>query len=162
MARMRRKLVAGMALLGLSSLTPAAAESVPLPKPGPQSKEGAAAPTAPRPAASAQPQNPVADLANGLKSLFNLDKQPSLLPPATSTTAFTPAQRAQVDKVSAYLCSVQQMVGHFVQVAPDGSRSQGEFYVQKPGRIRFEYVAIASAAGTRPYALNPSPARPWI
>jgi outer membrane lipoprotein-sorting protein len=139
MARMRRKLVAGMALLGLSGLTPAAAESVPLPKPGPQSKEGA--PTAPRPAASAQPQNPVADLANGLKSLFNLDKQPSLLPPATSTTAFTPAQRAQVDKVSAYLCSVQQMVGHFVQVAPDGSRSQGEFYVQKPGRIRFEYDA---------------------
>ena len=84
---------------------------------------------------------PFADLANGLKSLFNLDKQPSLLPPATSTTAFTPAQRVQVDKVSAYLCSVQQMVGHFVQVAPDGSRSQGEFYVQKPGRIRFEYDA---------------------
>ena len=138
---MRRGLVVGTGLLGLSGLTPAAAESVPLPKPGPQSKEGAAAPTAPRPAASAQPQNPVADLANGLKSLFNLDRQPSLLPPATSTTAFTPAQRAQVDKVSAYLCSVQQMVGHFVQVAPDGSRSQGEFYVQKPGRIRFEYDA---------------------
>jgi len=141
MARMRRKLVAGMALLGLNGLTPAAAESVPLPKPAPQSKEGTTAPIAPRPVASAQPQNPVADLANGLKSLFNLDKQPSLLPPATSTTAFTPAQRAQVDKVSAYLCSVQQMVGHFVQVAPDGSRSQGEFYVQKPGRIRFEYDA---------------------
>jgi outer membrane lipoprotein-sorting protein len=141
MARMRRKLVAGMALLGLSGVTPAAAETVPLPKPGPQSKERAAAPIAPRPAASAQPQNPVSELANGLKSLFNLDKQPSLLPPATSTTAFTPAQRAQVDKVSAYLCSVQQMVGHFVQVAPDGSRSQGKFYVQKPGRVRFEYDA---------------------
>ena len=74
MARMRRKLVAGMALLGLSGLTPAAAESVPLPKPAPQSKEGTTAPIAPRPVASAQPQNPVADLANGLKSLFNLDK----------------------------------------------------------------------------------------
>jgi hypothetical protein len=81
MARMRRRLVAGMALLGLSGLTPAAAESVPLPKPAPQSKEGTTAPTAPRPSASVQPQNPVADLANGLKSLFNLDKQPSLLPP---------------------------------------------------------------------------------
>lgn len=77
MARMRRKLVAGMALLGLSGLTPAAAESVPLPKPAPQSKEGTTAPIAPRPVASAQPQNPVADLANGLKSLFNLDRRPS-------------------------------------------------------------------------------------
>ena len=28
-----------------------------------------------------------------------------------------------------------------MQVAPDGSRSQGEFYVQKPGRIRFQYDA---------------------
>jgi outer membrane lipoprotein-sorting protein len=31
------------------------------------------------------------------------------------------------------------MQGHFVQVAPDGSQSQGEFYVQKPGRARFNY-----------------------
>jgi outer membrane lipoprotein-sorting protein len=36
---------------------------------------------------------------------------------------------------------VQQMVGHFVQVAPDGSRTQGEFFVQKPGRVRFDYEA---------------------
>ena len=43
--------------------------------------------------------------------------------------------------MSVYLSSVQHMVGHFVQVAPDGSRSQGEFYVQKPGRIQFEYDA---------------------
>src|SRR5207248_10081166 len=59
-------------------------------------------------------------------------------PPAT-TGAFNPAQRAQVDKVSAYLSSVQQMVGKFIQVGPDGSRVKGEFYMQKPGRIRFEY-----------------------
>jgi outer membrane lipoprotein-sorting protein len=49
------------------------------------------------------------------------------------------AARPRVDKVSSHLSSVQQMVGHFVQVAPDGSRTQGEFYVQKPGRVRFEY-----------------------
>ena len=135
-----RKLVAGMVLLGLSGITTAAAETVPLPKPAPQPK-AAAAPTTPRPATGAQPQNPVTDLATGLKSLFNSDNRSSLLSPATSTTAFTPEQRARVDKVSAYLSSVHQMVGHFVQVAPDGSRSQGEFYVQKPGRVRFEYDA---------------------
>ena len=138
---MRRGLVVGTVLLGLTGLTPAFGETIPVPRPAPLPKQGIAPSSTPAPTASAQPQNPVADLANGLKSLFNLDKQPSLLAPATSTTAFTPAQRAQVDKVSAYLCSVQQMVGHFVQIAPDGSRSQGEFYVQKPGRIRFEYDA---------------------
>src|SRR6266849_4457393 len=100
MARMRRGLVVGMALFGLSGLTPGAAETVPLPGAAPQPKQGT-----PRPN-----------------------------PPAT-TAAFSPAQRAQVDKMSAYLSSVHQMHAHFVQVAPDGSQSQGEFYVQKPGRV---------------------------
>src|SRR5215468_8656191 len=127
MARMRRGLVVGMALFGLSGLAPAVAETVPLPG-APQPKQGAARPNQPATTAAAQPQNPLSDLASGLRSLFHLD-----------TAAFTPAQRAQVDKTSAYLSSVQQMHGHFVQVAPDGSKSQGEFYVQKPGRARFNY-----------------------
>ena len=128
MARMRRGLVVGMALFGLSSLAPAVAETVPLPGAAPQPKQGAPRPNPPATTAAAQPQNPLSDLASGLRSLFHLD-----------TAAFTPAQRAQVDKTSAYLSSVQQMHGHFVQVAPDGSKSQGEFYVQKPGRARFNY-----------------------
>jgi outer membrane lipoprotein-sorting protein len=139
MARMRRGLIVGMALFGLSGLTPAAAETVPLPRTAPQPKEGAARPNPPAPTAAAQPQNPMSDLASGLRSLFHLDKQPEGPPAAATTAAFTPAQRAQVDKTSAYLSSVHQMHGHFVQVAPDVSQSQGEFYVQKPGRVRFEY-----------------------
>jgi outer membrane lipoprotein-sorting protein len=128
MVRMRRGLVVGMALFGLSGLTPAAAETVALPGAAPQPKQGAPRPNPPATTAAAQPQNPLSDLASGLRSLFHLD-----------TAAFTPAQRAQVDKTSAYLSSVHQMHGHFVQVAPDGSQSQGEFYVQKPGRVRFKY-----------------------
>src|SRR5205823_6450765 len=31
------------------------------------------------------------------------------------------------------------LVGNFIQVGPDGSRVKGEFYMQKPGRVRFEY-----------------------
>jgi outer membrane lipoprotein-sorting protein len=34
---------------------------------------------------------------------------------------------------------VQQLSGTFVQVGPDGSRLKGEFYIQKPGKVRFEY-----------------------
>jgi outer membrane lipoprotein-sorting protein len=128
MARMRPGLVVGMALFGLSGLTPAAAETVPLPGAAPQPKQGTPRPNQPATTAAAQPQNPLSDLTSGLRSLFHLD-----------TAAFTPAQRAQVDKTSAYLSSVHQMHGHFVQVAPDGSQSQGEFYVQKPGKARFKY-----------------------
>src|SRR5690606_23330073 len=31
------------------------------------------------------------------------------------------------------------LVGDFVQVGPDGKRTEGKFYLQKPGRMRFEY-----------------------
>jgi outer membrane lipoprotein-sorting protein len=31
------------------------------------------------------------------------------------------------------------MVGNFVQIGPDGGRTQGTFYIQKPGKVRFEY-----------------------
>ena len=44
-----------------------------------------------------------------------------------------------MDKVSQYLSSVQQLRGNFVQVGPDGTRVKGEFYIQKPGKVRFEY-----------------------
>ena len=52
-----------------------------------------------------------------------------------------PQQRALVDKVSAYLSRVHIMSGAFVQIGADGRRSSGNFYVQKPGKVRFEYDA---------------------
>jgi outer membrane lipoprotein-sorting protein len=53
--------------------------------------------------------------------------------------AFDAKQHVLIDRVNAYLTSVQTLVGDFVQVGPDGSRSEGKFYMQKPGRVRFEY-----------------------
>jgi outer membrane lipoprotein-sorting protein len=54
---------------------------------------------------------------------------------------FDSNQRELVQKVSAYLSGMQTLVGNFVQVGPDGSRTTGDFYIQKPGRVRFEYDA---------------------
>ena len=45
--------------------------------------------------------------------------------------AARPGQRLSVE--------LQTLVGNFVQVGPDGSRTEGKFYIQKPGRVRFEY-----------------------
>jgi outer membrane lipoprotein-sorting protein len=130
MGGVRQGLLVG-ALLFLGLPGPMRAETIPLPVPAPLPKEGAP-PQQSRPAAVVA--SPVSGLAAGLRSLFNLDRDN----PATGS-AFNPAQRAQVDRVSAYLSNVQQMVGNFVQVGPDGSRVKGEFYMQKPGRVRFEY-----------------------
>jgi outer membrane lipoprotein-sorting protein len=92
----------------------------------------------PRPAAAPPATG---GIGSAIKSLFNLDKQPEPPPAATTTVSFNPTQRAQVDKVSTYLSSVQQLVGSFVQVGPDGRKAKGEFYIQKPGKVRFEYEA---------------------
>ena len=60
--------------------------------------------------------------------------------PATARQAnhrriLTPEQRALVDRVSAYLSSVQTLVGNFVQVGPDGSRTAGPIlHLRSPAR----------------------------
>jgi outer membrane lipoprotein-sorting protein len=57
--------------------------------------------------------------------------------PAPVSTA--DSQRALVDRVSTYLSNMQTLVGDFVQIGPDGARTEGQFYIQKPGKVRFMY-----------------------
>jgi outer membrane lipoprotein-sorting protein len=59
--------------------------------------------------------------------------------PANLFATFDANQKAQAAKVSSYLSSLQTLVGNFVQVGPDGSKTKGDFYIQKPGKVRFEY-----------------------
>ena len=54
-------------------------------------------------------------------------------------SAFDPSQRALASKVSNYLSSITILTGNFVQIGPDGRRTTGELYIQKPGKVRFEY-----------------------
>ncbi|QRG08202.1 outer-membrane lipoprotein carrier protein LolA [Xanthobacter dioxanivorans] len=49
------------------------------------------------------------------------------------------AARSTIDRVTNYYNSVQALSGNFTQIDPDGSRRTGDFYMQKPGRVRFEY-----------------------
>ncbi len=42
-------------------------------------------------------------------------------------------------RISNYLNGITTMQGNFVQVGHDGELSEGEFYMRRPGRIRFEY-----------------------
>lgn len=52
---------------------------------------------------------------------------------------FSDADRADLDRISTYLNSVKTLQGEFVQVGPNGQMDQGKFYMQRPGKLRFEY-----------------------
>src|SRR4029079_11990009 len=99
---------------------------------------------APRPPAAtgatqqpAQPQpKPPEQSSSGFPSIF---KPPAIFGKAGEATAFDARQRGLADRVSAYLSNVRQLHGNFVQVGPDGGKSEGEFFLQKPGKIRFDY-----------------------
>jgi outer membrane lipoprotein-sorting protein len=144
--------VVGSVLAGLMLLAaPAAADPVPLPQPAPQAKSSDAPvppgsiPSAPKPPAAGAPapksesKTESESKSGGLSSWF-----PSIFsgkPPteAKPTITLDASQKALVDKISAYLSKVQVMSGDFAQMAPDGTQSKGRFYIQKPGKVRFEY-----------------------
>ncbi len=71
--------------------------------------------------------------------------QTAAAPPAAVRTALTQlsgAERTQVlGAASAALNRLVAVQGRFSQVAPDGSQSQGDIYLQRPGRMRFAYDA---------------------
>jgi outer membrane lipoprotein-sorting protein len=54
---------------------------------------------------------------------------------------FTPAQRSELGRVSQALNAIHTLAGRFVQIGPEGQLDQGQFYIDKPGRMRFEYAA---------------------
>lgn len=54
--------------------------------------------------------------------------------------SFTLADREQVEKVEAYLTSIQTLEADFQQIAPDGSLAHGKFYLSRPGRMRWQYA----------------------
>jgi outer membrane lipoprotein-sorting protein len=58
---------------------------------------------------------------------------------ATRPAMSEATQRTLIERVNTYLSGMQTLVGDFVQVGPDRTRVEGHFYLQKPGRMRFEY-----------------------
>jgi outer membrane lipoprotein-sorting protein len=129
----------------IAAASAATAQSVPLPPPKPQSKSGGGLPppptsltAPPRTAAPQQPSGP-AWLPPFLGGQPPLPPAPAPAARAGTGTAFSAAQRAMVERVSTYLSNVHVMSGDFNQRSPDGRLAKGLFYIQKPGRVRFEY-----------------------
>ncbi|MGH6890543.1 MAG: LolA family protein [Rhizomicrobium sp.] len=60
--------------------------------------------------------------------------------PAPLRGGFDASQRADLERVSESLNAIHTLQGHFVQIGPEGQVDQGRFYIDKPGRMRFEYT----------------------
>ena len=135
MAGRRATTILAAALCTVLAVASASAENVPLPTPAPQPKAG----TVPPPPAANPGPPPASDAAPSRPGFFPFSFMDKGSPAPKTTTAFDAKQRATLDRISLYLSSVQTMVGNFVQVGPDGGKTQGTFYIQKPGKVRFEY-----------------------
>jgi outer membrane lipoprotein-sorting protein len=152
-ARTGRKLTLAVLLAGLMAapaLAQAPTQNVPLPRPRPaldvpvtgSTAAPTAAPAAPIPIAppvdaTTQTQTQAPPQAQAPAPVSN--PFAALLGKPGNTVALDDKQRAIIKRVDTYLSTVQTLEGNFVQIAPDGSRSKGEFYIQKPGKVRFEY-----------------------
>ncbi len=127
--RISRKL--GFAALFACLAGSAVSQTVPLPAPRPSAQQAVPAPAA---GARAQASQQSTQAPNPISNPFA-----ALLGRATTAGVLTNDQRAIVERVNSYLSSVQTLTGNFIQVGPDGNRTQGDFFISKPGRVRFEY-----------------------
>ena len=53
--------------------------------------------------------------------------------------ALSPADQGWVDRVATYLNGVTTLKARFLQIAADGGTTQGTAWLDRPGRMRFEY-----------------------
>ncbi len=51
----------------------------------------------------------------------------------------TPQDRADLARIEAYLDSLRSLKAQFLQVAPNGAIARGTAWLQRPGRMRFQY-----------------------
>lgn len=61
-----------------------------------------------------------------------------LMPAASAQGASAAAQ-----KIADHFASVRTMMGEFVQFGPRGEQTGGKFYIERPGKVRFNYEAPA-------------------
>ena len=118
-----------------SGITSSSAQNVPVPKPAPKARDRDNAQNQ----MSATEKPPLTTGAAQQPPPTPIIPDPKRNVPANIFATFDANQKAQATKVSNYLSSLQQLSGNFVQVGPDGSKTKGDFYIQKPGKVRFDY-----------------------
>src|SRR5258708_39713694 len=120
-----------IAALMLAFSMPSSAQNVLVPKPAPKSRDNSQV--------SDALKGPLTTGATAIAPPNPVIPDPHRNLPANIFATFDANQKAEAAKVSSYLSSLQTLVGKFVQIAPDGTKTKGDFYIQKPGKVRFQY-----------------------
>jgi outer membrane lipoprotein-sorting protein len=61
--------------------------------------------------------------------------------PGFALVATAQAASNTAQKIADHFAAVKSMTGEFVQFGPRGEQTGGKFYIQRPGKIRFNYEA---------------------
>lgn len=85
------------------------------------------------------PLTAMAQQAGGNVPLPTKRQEPVQIAAATSVAAPNTAQVAQ--QIANHFSSVKTMTGDFMQFGPRGDQTTGKFYLERPGKLRFDYDA---------------------
>ena len=58
---------------------------------------------------------------------------------ASGAPVFAQANSSTAQKIADHFASVKTMMGEFVQFGPRGDQTAGKFYLERPGKLRFNY-----------------------
>ncbi len=84
-------------------------------------------------AAAPNESNPLG-VSNGWDTKFGVS------PPQTSQYTGAPEQVAIIDKINAYFNDMKNLEGDFLQTDADNSHKKGRFFIERPGKVRFDYA----------------------
>ncbi len=65
---------------------------------------------------------------------------PALPRAAIDVSDLSIAELSAVEMVSSHINDIRTMRGTFEQTAPDGQVTQGRFFIERPGKLRFDYA----------------------
>lgn len=108
-------------------------ETVPPQAAAPQQAPGSQAPgsQAPGSQAAAPEPNPL--------GVGGWDAQFGTTPPQTSQFTGAPEQIAVIEKVNEYFNTIKNLEGRFLQTDANDARKKGKFFIERPGKVRFDY-----------------------
>lgn len=94
-------------------------------------------------ATAAQPASP-APVAVATAAPAKEAVQPAASPAPKAKSGPPATQEEAIDRLNTWLNSFTTLQGNFIQFAANGRRLEGRIYIQRPGKMRFEYEPPAT------------------
>jgi len=130
LSRRGRQIIAGLCLSSLLLPAIATAAEVPLPRQRPATAA---------PSVNAAPADAQASADGSQNPFLNVIKPKAAAPAPAGKSNLPLSQQQILANISASLGSFRTMEGQFIQFGPHGEQSEGVFFIQRPGKIRFHY-----------------------